>query len=135
MNLTADFVELFGNRKCNCTANAAAYNANLFKTVCMCGNTERAYKIVNIIAFVKVIELFCCCTDNLENNTNCAGLSVITCNRKRNTLTVLVNTENDELSRLCLLAISGASISISVTVGFRDFFLTILYIFLFSFRN
>ena len=25
MNLTADFVELFSNRKCNCTANAAAY--------------------------------------------------------------------------------------------------------------
>ena len=106
MNLTADFVELFGNRKCNCTANAAAYNANLFKTVCMCGNTERAYKIVNIIAFVKVIELFCCCTDNLEDNTNCPGSA--------------------------FLAISGASISISVTVGFRDFFLTILYI-LFSF--
>ena len=52
MNLYAELVELFSDRKCNCTAYAAAYNANFLVAVCMSRNTERAYKIVKAVALI-----------------------------------------------------------------------------------
>lgn len=47
-------------------------------------------------------------------------------NRQGDALGILLGADDDELARFRLLAISGASMTISVTVGFNSRFLTIL---------
>ena len=57
------------------------------------------------------------------------GFSVIAGNGQRNALTLSVHAQNDKLTRLRFACNTrGASISISVTVGFRDRLCRILYI-------
>ena len=134
MNLTAELVELFSNGKCNCTANAAADYANLFKTVGVCGNAEWTYEVVNAVALFKVIQPFGSCADNLEDDSYCSCLSVIACNGKRNTLAVLVNTENDKMTRLCLFCDKRSVNLHQCNSGVKNFFLNYFVHFLISFH-
>ena len=84
----------------NCTSNATANNTNRFYALRNFGcHAQRSYQVQNGIASVQSSEPFGRMTDNLENQRNRSGFPVIIGNRQRNTFSVLVNPENDKLSR------------------------------------
>ena len=65
--------------------------------------SERANEVMNVIAFFKVIELHRRSTNNLEDNGNGALFTVIICHRKRNPFPFFIDTQTNELARLCFL--------------------------------
>lgn len=79
----------------------AADDARLLDAVHLSGQTQGADQIHQSVA------LFHCCqshsgqTSALEDDGDGALLTVITADGQRNTLALFINTEDDELARLC----------------------------------
>ena len=109
MYLNTEVVELLCNRVCDSTANTAADNSDLLEAFCLSCTAERSNEIVETFALVEVVELFCCSSYYLENNSNCTCAAVKISNSERDTLAVLISSENDELTGLCLLSDLGCS--------------------------
>ena len=69
----------------------------------MSGNSKRACKVLNKLALILVIELFCSSADDLKNYLDSTVFVVSSCDRKWDSLTLLVNTQDNKLSRLSLI--------------------------------
>ena len=103
-NLSSSCVKSLSDGHCDCAANAAADDTNLLEAFKMCCNTERTNEILNGITLVKVIELFSCSANDLENDLNCSFILVGACNGERDSLAVFVNAKDYELTGLCLFS-------------------------------
>ena len=95
-------MQLFGNRQRYCAAYAAAHNANLTQSLGFGGFTERSCKIGKIITCIFVVKLFGCCPHYLKDDPYGSLFTVEACNGKRYALAVVVGTQDNELTRLCL---------------------------------
>ena len=80
-------------------ADAAADDTYFFQPVQLGGNPKRPNKVVQVLAFVFVVQFFRCCTDNLKNNPHRALFGAGTGDGQRNPLAVLIHPQNDELTR------------------------------------
>ena len=69
--------------------------------------TQRTDEIGKLIAFFKTVEFDRGSTDNLENDGDGTIFRVFAGDGERNTFTVFVRSQNDELSRLSLLGDKG----------------------------
>ena len=78
----------------------AAHHSNLFQSLGVAGNSERSYKILNVIALVEVIQLFGSRADYLKDNGYSAFFAVKIRNGERYSLAVRVNAQYNELPRL-----------------------------------
>ena len=70
-------------------------------------NSERTYEILDIFALLLVRELFGGSTDDLINYLDRAARLVNARNGKRNSLAVIVHSEYDKLTGLCLVSHKG----------------------------
>ena len=96
-------VQLLCLRQCDGTAQTAADNSSLFDAIEFRRLAQRAYKVMQAVALVHLTQLHGRCADFLHNNRDGALLAVVCRDGQRDTLTVRINAENDELSRLGLL--------------------------------
>ena len=95
-------LESLGYGKRNCASHSSAYYADVFLAFDLGGLSKRSHEILDGLAFLLVIQLLGGGTDNLEDYLDRAGLFVRSGNGKGDSLSVLIYTENDELSRLGL---------------------------------
>ena len=98
---SAQIMKLFGNWISNSAANTAAYNANLFKTIGVCCNAERADKIMQAFSLRETVQFHGASADNLIDNGNSASFPVKVSNSKRNTLAVFAGAQDNKLARFC----------------------------------
>ena len=87
VNLGAHFVQLLCLRICDRAAQTAADNSDLLETLKLARLAERTDKIMQAV---------------LENNRDRTLFAVKICDRERNTLAFCADTQDDELTRLCL---------------------------------
>ena len=102
--------------------------ADLLETLKLARLAERTDEIVQAVALVQRAERHRRCADLLENDRDGTLFAVKICDRERNTLAFCADTQDDELTGFAFFAMSGASISIRVTVGFSASFFRIVYI-------
>ena len=102
VNLSAHFVQLLGLRICDRAAQTAADNSDLLETLELALFAERTDKIMQAVALVQRAERHRRCADLLENDRDGTLFAVKICDRERNTLAFCADTQDDELTRLCL---------------------------------
>ena len=94
-------MQCLGNRKCNSASYSTADDACAAYPVKLGRLAERSDKIGNALALGFEAELFGSAADYLKYYLYRSALAVGTGNRKRNPLSVLIDTENYKLSRQC----------------------------------
>ena len=87
------------------------------------------------LALFEGVELHGTCADNLENDRNGAGFAVKPGDGQGDALGVLLCADNDKLPAFAFLAMSGAWIQSSVTVGFNSLRFTMVNIVLLTFAQ
>ena len=102
VDLDAHFVQLLGLRIRDRTAQTAADDSNLFEAVELALLAERADEVVQAVALVQRAERLRGRADLLENDGDGTLFTVKICDRERNTLAFCADTQDDELTRLCL---------------------------------
>ena len=102
VNLAAQLVQLLRDGQSNGAAHAAADNSDLPETLGVSGFAERADEILNEVALVLVVEQFSGSADDLENYLDGAFFLVTARDGKGNSFSVLIDAQDDELSRLRL---------------------------------
>ena len=102
MYFTSKIVKLLGDRVSNRTAYAAAYDCNLLQTFRVRGSAERAYEILDKVAFHLVVQLLRRGSNDLENNGNNTGLAVEVSDCQRDSLSIFVYAKNNKLTGFCL---------------------------------
>ena len=103
MHFAAQLVQLLRDGKGNGAAHAAADNGNLLEALGVSGFAERSDEILNEVAFVFVVKQFGGSADDLEYDLDGAVFLVAARDRKGNSFPVLIDAQDDELSRLRLL--------------------------------
>ena len=88
-------------------AHAAADHADLLLALHGGGLAQGAYKVVDVVAFLQRTQGVGGEADLLEDNGNGTFFPVITGDGQGNTLSHLVDAENDELTGLCLTCDKG----------------------------
>ena len=89
----------FGNGHSDSASNAASDDAYLLKSVKVCCHTERSYEILQIVTCLFVRKLFGGRSDYLIDNLDRSLLLIHSCDGQRNTLSVLIHTQYDKLTR------------------------------------
>ena len=102
VNLSAHFVQLLGLRICDRAAQTAADNSDLLEALKLARLAERTDKIMQAVALIQRAERHRRCADLLENDRDGTLFAVKICDRERNTLAFCADTQDDELTRLCL---------------------------------
>ena len=101
-DLNALFVHLFGDGVGNGAAYTATYNADLFEAFHLGGLAERTDNIGDDVALLHGVEHFCGAAGSLHHDGNRALLPVVSGDRNGNTLSLLIQAEDDELTRHCM---------------------------------
>ena len=83
-------------------SHSSAYDADVLLAFDLGGLSKRSHEVLDGIAFLPVVQLLGGGTDDLEDYLDRTGLLISSGNGKGNSLSVLIYTENDELSRLGL---------------------------------
>ena len=107
IHLCAGFLKSHGSRQGDGAAHTAANHADPLLALHIGGLAQRAHEVPDVIALVQRAQSLGGETNLLENNGYSALLPVVTGNGQGNTLTLLVNAEDDELPGLCLLGNKG----------------------------
>ena len=102
VNLSAHFVQLLGLRICDSAAQTAADNSDLFQTLKLAGLAERADKIMQTFALVQAAERLRGRADLLKDDGDRTLFAVKVRDGERNALALCADTQDDELTRLCL---------------------------------
>ena len=84
------------------STDTAADNSHLFQPLHLRRLAERTDKIMQAVALVQLAERHRRCADLLEYDRDRALVTVKICDRERNTLAFCADTQDDELTRLCL---------------------------------
>ena len=69
-------MELLCNRVSDSAAHSAAYNSDLLKALCLCSSANRTYEVLQAIALIEMVELFCSSANYLENDSYRTALAV-----------------------------------------------------------
>ena len=104
---TALLMQLLRDRISYRTAHAAADDGHLLQTLRMGRNAQRSYKIMNRISFFQMIEFHGRCPYDLEDDRNRSLFPVKIGYCQRNSLAILIHTQDDKLTRLRLLGDQG----------------------------
>ena len=100
-------VQLFGDGVRDGAADAAAHDRDFMQPRGVRGLAERADEIVDILAFVQVIEALGGTADDLENDGDGAPFSVEIGDREGDALPFFIDAQDDELPRLRLAGDEG----------------------------
>lgn len=106
-DLAAHLMELLGDGECDSAAYAAADDADVLEAFEMGGYAQRTYKVMDIIADHLMVELLCGCADDLEDDADGAGFTIVMRNGQGDTLAVFINAKDDELTGFCLCRNEG----------------------------
>ena len=100
-NLRAVFMQRLCCWISNGTADTSTDDTDLLIPVHMGRLAKRTDEIQNTVPDIQLIQQHRCLADNLKDDRNRAFFSVIIRNRQRNTLPILVHTQNNKLSCQC----------------------------------
>ena len=106
-DFSTGFLESLGRGQCNGAAHTAADNADFlfaFHIGCL---AKRADEVLDVISLIEGAQSDGCKTNLLENNGDCTLFPVIAGDGERDTLTLVVYTEDDKLACLCLSGNEG----------------------------
>ena len=102
MHFAALLMQLLSHGEGNGAAHAAAYHGYLAEPLRVGCTPQGTHKVVNIFAFIQVIQLGSGSTDDLEDNRYAAALPVIIRHGQGDPLPILIHTQDNKLSRLSL---------------------------------
>ncbi len=102
VDLDAHFVQLLSLRIRDRTAQTAADNSDLFQALEFALLAERTYKVMQAVALVQLAERLRGRADLLEDDGDRAVFAVKIRDGERNALALCADTQDDELTRLCL---------------------------------
>ena len=97
----------FGYGERDRTSDTTTHDADFLQSCDMRRHPERSDKIADAVALFLMIELLGRRTDDLEDDLDCAARRIDACDRQRDTLSLFVHTQNDELPCLRFLSDEG----------------------------
>ena len=109
VDFCAEIVQGLGLRIRNGTARTAADDSGIVVTFQLRGLAERTDEIQNAVALVQRIEQHGCFANLLKNNIDCSRFSVIISDGQRNSLSILIDAQNNKLSGLRFMSNIGRS--------------------------